>query len=245
MEGHTEAKTLRSTTTRSSPQDSPKRGTQLLWLKGHLNGQPLDMMLDSGATVCCLAKRCFEASSNLKHERLIPYNGPGLLDANGNFLTACGVIKEPLTIGTPASSFSVEFFVIDSLPYSCILGLSFLDQLKSWGVNIDPLNLLCSHMQHLPSDQFFEAKQVLSDFKDVFSVSNTQIIRTNTSSFDVELEHNHPISVPLQQVPLHQQDIVRSLLQQYKDLGLIEHIDSPYHAATVLVEKKMSPTALT
>ena len=93
------------------------------------------MMLDSGATVCCLAKRCFEASPNLKHECLIPYNGPGLLDANGNFLRPCGIIKEPLTLGTPTSSFSIEFFVIDSLPYSCILGLSFLNQLKSWGVN--------------------------------------------------------------------------------------------------------------
>ena len=122
VEGHTEAKTLRSTKTHSSPQDSPKHGTQLLWLKGHLNGQQLDMMLDSGATVCCLAKRCFGASPNLKHECLIPYNGPGLLDANGNFLRPCGIIKEPLTLGTPASSFSLEFFVIDSLPYSCILG---------------------------------------------------------------------------------------------------------------------------
>ena len=93
-------------------------------------------------------------------------------------------------------------------------------------------------MQHLPRDQFLEAKQVLSDFKDVFSASNTQIGCTNTSSFDVELEHNHPISMPFWRVPLHQQDIVRSLFQQYKDFGLIEHIDSPYCAVTVLVKKK-------
>ena len=135
VEGHAEAKTLSSPKTNSSPQDFPKRGTQLLWLKGCLNGQPLDMMLDSGATVCCLAKRCFEVSPNLKHECVIPYNGPGLLDANGNFLRPCGIIKELLTLGTPTLSFSVEFFVIVSLPYSCILGLSFLSQLKSWGVN--------------------------------------------------------------------------------------------------------------
>ena len=91
---------------------------------------------------------------------------------------------------------------------------------------------------HLPCDQFLKAKQVLSDFKDVFSVLNTQIGHTNISSFDVELEHNHPISMLLQRVPLHQLDIVCSLLQQYKDLGLIEHIDSPYCVATVLVVEK-------
>ena len=55
---------------------------------------------------------------------------------------------------------------------------------------IDPLDLLCPHMPHLPRNQFLEAKQVLSDFKDIFSVSNTQIGRTNISSFDVQLEHN-------------------------------------------------------
>ena len=35
-----------------------------------------------------------------------------------------------------------------------------------------------------------------------------------------------------------QQSIVKELLNYYQDLGFIEHIDSPYRAATVLVEKK-------
>ena len=43
--------------------------------------------------------------------------------------------------------------------------------------------------------------------------------------------------MPLWRVPLHQQSIVKELLQHYKDHGLIEHIDSPYRAATVLVAK--------
>ena len=44
--------------------------------------------------------------------------------------------------------------------------------------------------------------------------------------------------MPLPRVPLHQQSIVKELLQHYKDHGLIEHIDSPYRDVTVLVAKK-------
>ena len=44
--------------------------------------------------------------------------------------------------------------------------------------------------------------------------------------------------MPLCQVPLHQQEIVKALLSHYKQHGLIEQIDSPYRAANVLVKKK-------
>ena len=39
-------------------------------------------------------------------------------------------------------------------------------------------------------------------------------------------------------MPLQQQSIIKELLQHYKDHELIEHIDSPYRAATVRVAKK-------
>ena len=107
---------------------------------------------------------------------------------------------------------------------------------------IDPLDMLCSHMQHLPCDQFLKAKQVLSDFK-MFSLF--QILRLDVPIFQaLMLNLNTAIQFQCHSgespppPPPHQQDNVHSLLQQYKDLGLIEHIDSPYHAATVLVEKK-------
>ena len=109
--------------------------THLLWLSGKLNGQNLDMMLDSGATVCCLARRCLTSSPSLKTLPLQPYEGPGLLNANGTLMTPCGVVKAPLVLGHPAVSFNIEFIIIDSLPYSCILGLSFLNKLKKWGVD--------------------------------------------------------------------------------------------------------------
>ena len=357
--------------------------THLLWLSGKLNGQNLDMMLDSGAIVCCLARRCLTSSPSLKTLPLQPYEGPGLLNANGTLMTPCGVVKAPLVLGHPAVSFNIEFIIIDSLPYSCILGLSFLNKLKKWGVDNssqtfhlndssikvsndpplqdslqlvaprkftippkksiviaavakgtalhtlrpvsepsylidghdplekrlgvkivptiktiahqnasvsttivnnssapktlgkgtkiacatsafeeheavfqdtvnlisydvrtqtpgtkDPLETLHNQMSHLSPEQLHQAKQLLSDFSDIFSVSNTKIGRANVARFDFELENEVPISTPLRRVPLHKQSIVKELLAHYKEHGLIEEIDSPYRAATLLVEKK-------
>ncbi len=93
------------------------------------------MLLDSGATVCCLAKRCFTASRCLQTLTLQPYSGLGLFDANGQVMKPCGTIKVPLVVGQPAVSHTVEFVIIDALPYSCIIGLSFLNKFSRWGVD--------------------------------------------------------------------------------------------------------------
>ena len=93
------------------------------------------MMLDSGATVCCLAKRCYTGSRCLQTLTLQPYLGPGLLDANGQIMKPYGKIKAPLVVGQPAVSHTIEFIIIDALPYSCIIGLSFLNKFSQWGVD--------------------------------------------------------------------------------------------------------------
>ena len=93
-------------------------------------------------------------------------------------------------------------------------------------------------MTHLPQQQYDEAKEVLEAYHDIFAVSNSKIGRTNITQFDIDATHTFPVSTPLRRVPLHQQHIVTQLLEHYKQLGLIEPIDSSYHAATVLIEKK-------
>ena len=110
------------------------QGSNLLWLSAKINNKPLDMMLDSGATICCLARCCLTSSPCLKSLPLQRYDGPGLLNANETLLTPCGVITANLTIGHPAVCY-VDFIIIDSLPYSCIICFSFLSKVKKWGVD--------------------------------------------------------------------------------------------------------------
>ena len=93
-------------------------------------------------------------------------------------------------------------------------------------------------MTHLPQQEYDEVKEVLETYREIFAVSNSKIGRTNITQFDIDTVHTFPVSTPLLRVPLHQQHIVTQLLEHYKQLGLIEPIDSPYRAATVLIEKK-------
>ena len=37
---------------------------------------------------------------------------------------------------------------------------------------------------------------------------------------------------------MHKEQIINELISKYKELGLLEEIDSPFRAATVLIEKK-------
>ena len=74
---------------------------KLLWLKGTVSGQELSVLLNSGATVCCIAKRCVEASHELKTLPRKPYSGYGLLDANGEIITPSFVITAPTVMVRP------------------------------------------------------------------------------------------------------------------------------------------------
>ena len=79
---------------------------------------------------------------------------------------------------------------------------------------------------------------MLETYRNIFAVSNSKIGRTNVMQFDIDTNHTFPASTPQRHVPLHQQHIATQLLEHYKQLELIEPIDSPYRAAAVPVEKK-------
>ena len=64
-----------------------------------------------------------------------PYLGQPLLDANRRPLSANHVIKVQFHVGTPSLSLYVDVVVVDHLPYSCIVGTTFLSQLDKWGVD--------------------------------------------------------------------------------------------------------------
>ena len=364
-EGHTVANPIKTLLTPT-----------LLWLKGTLAGHELPMLLDSGATICCIAQHCVKASPQLKSLFRKPYIGSGLLDANGEIIMPSYVITAPVVVGSPSISLTVSFVVIKS--HSCIIGTSLLNQLKKWSVdneqNIlqfneayipvsseppschgitliapkrlkvsgnesttvlsratgnglsafrpitnvhimtegnedlqkrlglliqpsihiiskqnctvpvrvfnhgsvsktigkgsklaccldsfvelpneptgnlstledvntpqDPIKILSAQMTHLPEQQFKEATMILESYRDVFTIGNAKIGCTNITEFDINTDSMSPISAPLQWVPIHQQEIVKELLEHYQQLGLIEPYDSPYRAATVLVKKK-------
>ena len=104
-------------------------------MRGKVNSQYLDMMLDSGAMGSCMAERCVTASPLLKNLTRFPYQGDGLFDVNKNPVVTEYVIKASLVIGQPQISIVVEFVVVKDLPYSSIIGQNFLRKLETWGVD--------------------------------------------------------------------------------------------------------------
>ena len=103
--------------------------------------------------------------------------------------------------------------------------------------NLNPVDLICNNITDLLPSELVQARSLLNEFQDVFSVSNKIIGRTNIMQFDVDT-HIDPVTVPLRRVPLHHRDIVQQLISKYEQLHLIQPIDSPFRASTVLVKKK-------
>ena len=76
-----------------NPSEKLELSSSLLWVRGRVENQFLDMLLDSGASTSCIAKRCVNASPYLKNLPRSPYNGTGLFDVNP-FTRAFGNISE-------------------------------------------------------------------------------------------------------------------------------------------------------
>ena len=350
---------------------------KLYWFKSKLNGQLLDCVLDSAATITCIAKRCVTSNPTLKRLRKFPYNG-SVLGANKQPLDASYFIRAHMVVGSPAVSVDVTMLIVNNLPYSCLVGTDVLSKFDRWSVDnlqstlmlnnssvpiydqplsnhsvnlittskctispgesivirtiasgpgvdanrpltcqtimsegveeremrtkvrvfpsihnigennntevfiratntsnqsrtvgkgvkiaeghndfvmvtnfesqqsvnvvnsdVDVLDIILnrSDVIHLSDSEFAKARNCLSQFRDVFSVSNEIIGRAKNCIFDVD-SNIQPVSVPLRRTPMHKEQIVKQLLTKYKELGLIEEIDSPFRAATVLVEKK-------
>ena len=349
----------------------------LIWLSVKINGQGLPGMLDSGANPNCISLRCVRNSPYLKRLQQYKYTGKQMVDANENPIQPSYVIKCKLAMGRPEIVVDTEFVVLESLPFSCIIGQQTLRTFDSWevsnvnkvltinktfvvpiedksdsitsvnlittgkttiepfgsslidvrasgpgleafrpisdvsvmiegeenycnrlsievlpainvlshqnccqklkvhnlssnpksiakGVKIadctadfevcedetvsvnlvsqtDPIDFLCNKITDLSQNEMTEARRFLRSFEDIFTVSNKNIGHTSVQTFDIEEENLNPVTVPLRRVPIHHRDIVQKLIDKYEQLHLLEPIESPFRASTVLIEKKHLP----
>ena len=106
----------------------------LIWITVKICEVILPVMIDTGATPNCIATRCVEASSILRNLPRWVYTVNQILDANGQYLRPKFVISASVVIGSPAISVQCEFVVIDTLPFSCIMGQSTLSKFSSWSI---------------------------------------------------------------------------------------------------------------
>ena len=158
---------------------------RVYWFKCKLNGQLFDAMLDSGATVCCVARRCVSSSAALSKLPVRPYTGRPLLDANKRPLAAREELSVSFVAGSPALSLNVTMVIVDDLPYSCIIGTTLLSKLENWGVNnrtsILSLNSSTVHLCDAP--QYDDRINLITSGKTTLQPGESKMIKTSVSGF--------------------------------------------------------------
>ena len=129
----------------SDRKDNADCSPALIWISVEINNQALPAMIDSGATPCCLARHCLNASPQLSCLPRKIYTGPGVIDANGKPMSPEFTINATLVLGHPEIRVDVDFLVFDGLPYSCIIGQSLLRKFTSWAIcnNTHTLTIDC------------------------------------------------------------------------------------------------------
>ncbi len=104
----------------------------------------------------------------------------------------------------------------------------------------DVVKFLCNRtkLNHLSEHQYDQVRRLVSEYKDIFTISSEIMGRANNGVFDIDTSNMTPIAIPVRRTPLHKEQIVKELIDRYRELGLIEEVDSPFRAAMVLVKKK-------
>ena len=162
---------------------------KLYWFAARLNGQHFDFLLDCGATVCCIAKRCVASNRVLRNLPRSPYKGPQLCGANNQPLQADTMIKLTLEVGTPTLRMDIDFVIVEDLPYSCIAGNgTFLASLKQWGVNneIQTLTLNFSVVNLSTGPQSGGEINLITSYKVMLKLGETKVIKT--------IARGHPVA---------------------------------------------------
>lgn len=96
-------------------------------------------------------------------------------------------------------------------------------------INCDP---------NLTSDQRNQLQQVLLQFKDCFSNSLKDLGFTNTTEMVIELEDAEPVVYRPYRLPHAERVLVRNMVQEMVDNGIVRESSSPYASPIVLVQKK-------
>ena len=97
------------------------------WVSAKLNGETIDFLVDSGATITSISKAAAERAG------IVPGPFPGIVDtANGTIRDERGR-AERLEVG-PIGRRDLAVHISESFGETNVLGMNFLSSLSGWGV---------------------------------------------------------------------------------------------------------------
>ena len=95
-----------------------------------------------------------------------------------------------------------------------------------------------SGLDSWPEKEAAEARALLEEFHDIFSLDSLELGRTNLATHKIRLTEEEPFKERYRRIPPHQLDEVRKHIQEMLDAGAIRRSQSPWCSAVVLVRKK-------
>ncbi|XP_052777891.1 uncharacterized protein LOC128215224 [Mya arenaria] len=155
---------------------------------------------------------------------------------HGNYVKVpvrlCNMTAKPVLI-RPKSDICVvdEVKVVDNLASSLPpSSSSSLDPVDDLGVKID--------IDNLSPDQILRVRQVLGNWRHIFSTGPTDLGCSNIVKHKIVLTNDTPFKQPYRKIPPGMYEEVRQHLKDMVDCGAIRESDSPYSSNVVLVRKK-------
>ena len=218
-------------------------------------------LLDSGAIASLLSLQVFQQlPNNLKIST--PYKYPHITfqSASGSPIVPVGLFDITFSIANISTSHT--FYIITSLPETCILGMDFLSKVGfvmlpgqnrvtitvNGTVSIDASDpaprriasvvMTKSHdFDHLPPRWQREFHSSIESNADMFATSMSDIGHTRVAKHTIETEGPLIYLPPYRVAQTHRVEIDKQI-QEMLDGGIIRPSNSPYSAPIIMVNKK-------
>ena len=98
-------------------------------------------------------------------------------------------------------------------------------------------DIMGSH-KSLSGNEYKELKKVVSDYKDIFSLSSTDVGHIKDYEHKILTRENPPIASKPRRIPMHLEDKVEKLVNELKEKNIVTEASSPWNSPVVIVPKK-------
>ena len=154
-------------------------------------------------------------------------------------LTLSALSSPPLVPHTPADR---QPPALATLPSKCLGPLPLVQ--PSTMEEVDRLSAVREiwrrHCDILEPWQQEELWQVLSEFKDIFALTDSDVGLTHLVQHEIDTGDAQPIKTRPRRLPMAHRGAADSAIEEMLETGIIEPSDSPWASGVVMVSKKRS-----
>jgi len=215
-----------------------------------IEGTFVDALLDTGSPFSFIDINYF----NKHFSSELQYSSNSFLSVSGEKFTAIGECNLSVCIDNFVKP--IRFFVINS-PMHVILGINALKEMNvtiSFSKNFTKIGTLssCNHVvddkniilekislpNDITRDSFVQTKNLLMEYKDIFSNGDYDIGRTSIVQHEIDTGNSKPIFSKQYRIPHFQKDNIDKMIQEMLKNDIIEPCNSPWSSPVLLVPKK-------